>query len=45
MSSRSPAKAAKPVEQLTIHVDDTPQGGTLRIEWGTTSASAPFTVG
>jgi hypothetical protein len=38
-------KTSKPVEQLTIHVDDTPQGGTLRIEWGTTSASAPFTVG
>jgi hypothetical protein len=38
-------KTSKPVEQLTIHVDDTAQGGTLRIEWGTTSASAPFTVG
>ncbi len=38
-------KTSKPVEQLTIHVDDTPQGGTLRIEWGTTSGSVPFTVG
>ena len=34
----------KPVEQLTISIDDTPAGGTLRIEWGTTSASVPFTV-
>jgi hypothetical protein len=38
-------KTASPVEQLTISVDDTPAGGTLRIEWGTTSASIPFTVG
>jgi hypothetical protein len=38
-------KAAKPVEQLTISIDDTPAGGTLRIEWGTTSATIPFTVG
>jgi hypothetical protein len=45
---RAPMKATKlgsPVEQLEIHVDDTPAGGTLRIEWGTTSASIPFTVG
>jgi DUF2911 family protein len=34
-----------PVEQLTISIDDTAAGATLRIEWGTTSASAPFTVG
>jgi hypothetical protein len=33
------------VEQVTIAVDDTPAGATLRIEWGTTSASVPFTVG
>jgi Protein of unknown function (DUF2911) len=33
------------VEQLTISIDDTPAGGTLRIEWGGASASAPFTVG
>ena len=46
--SRTPmtvTKLAKPVEQLTISIDDTPQGGTLRIEWGTVSARAPFTVG
>jgi hypothetical protein len=35
----------KPVEQLTISVDDTATGGVLRIEWGTKSASVPFTVG
>jgi hypothetical protein len=38
-------KAGSPVEQLTLSVQDTPAGGTLRVEWGTTSASAPFTVG
>ena len=32
-------------EQLTYSIDDTSAGGTLRIEWGTTSASVPFTVG
>jgi hypothetical protein len=37
-------KTKTPVEQLTITIDDTATGGTLRIEWGTTSASAPFTV-
>ena len=45
---RTPMKVTKtkaPVEQLTISVDDTSSGGTLRVEWGTTSASAPFTVG
>jgi len=39
------AKAGKPVEQLTISIDDTPAGATLRIEWGTVSATAPFKVG
>jgi hypothetical protein len=39
------AKTAAPVEQLTISIDDTAAGGTLRIEWGSTSARAPFTVG
>ena len=39
------SKAKAPVEQLTISVDDTPAGGTLRIEWGSTSAQTPFTVG
>jgi hypothetical protein len=46
--SRAPitaTKLAKPVEQLTISIDDTPQGATLRIEWGSVSARAPFTVG
>jgi Protein of unknown function (DUF2911) len=38
-------KASTPVEQLTISVDDTPAGGVLRVEWGTASASVPFTVG
>jgi hypothetical protein len=38
------AKTAAPVEQLTISVDEAPGGGTLRIEWGTVSAKAPFTV-
>ncbi len=34
-----------PVEQVTISIDDTPDGATLRVEWGTTSVSAPFKVG
>jgi hypothetical protein len=34
-----------PVDLLTISIDDTPAGGTLRIEWGTLRASVPFTVG
>jgi hypothetical protein len=38
-------KSSKPVEQLTISIQDTPAGGTLRIEWGAASASVPFTVG
>ena len=38
-------KAAKPVEQLTISIDDTSNGATLRIEWGNVSATAPFKVG
>ena len=36
---------AKPGENLTISIDDTPAGGTLHIDWGATRASAPFTVG
>ena len=36
---------SSPVEQLTISVQDTPAGGTLSVEWGTTRASVPFTVG
>jgi hypothetical protein len=38
-------KASKPAELVTISIDDTPTGGTLRIEWGSVSATAPFTVG
>ena len=38
-------KTKTPVEQLTISVDDTAAGATLRIEWGTTSATANFKVG
>ena len=39
------SKTSSPVEQLTISIDDTAEGGTLRVEWGTVSASVPFTVG
>jgi hypothetical protein len=39
------AKTAAPVEQLTIAIEPAAGGGTLRVEWGTTSASVPFTVG
>ena len=39
------ARPAAPVEQLTISVDDSSAGAVLRIEWGTASASVPFTVG
>lgn len=38
-------KAAKPVEQLTISIDDTAAGATLRVEWGTVSATTPFKIG
>jgi len=37
-------KASAPAEQVTISIDDTPAGANLRIEWGTTSVTAPFTV-
>jgi len=37
--------AKTPAEQVTISIDDTPKGATLRVEWGTRSASIPFTVG
>src|SRR5215218_10166155 len=33
--------AKAPAEQLTISSDDTPKGGTLRVEWGSRSASIP----
>ncbi|MDR1989599.1 MAG: DUF2911 domain-containing protein [Acidobacteriaceae bacterium] len=39
------AKTSALVEQVTIGIDATPQGGTFRIEWGTTRAFVPFTVG
>ena len=39
------ATAPKAAEQLTISMTDTPSGGTLHIDWGTTRASIPFTVG
>jgi len=45
---RAPMKlgtAASPVEMVTISIDDTPAGATLRVEWGTKSATIPFTVG
>jgi hypothetical protein len=38
-------RTSSPVEQVTISIDDTPAGATLRVEWGTVSASIPFTVG
>jgi hypothetical protein len=38
-------KAPKPGENLTISIEDTAQGGMLHIDWGTTRASVPFTVG
>lgn len=39
------AKATAPAEQLNLTLQDTPTGGTLRIDWGTTTATVPFTVG
>jgi hypothetical protein len=39
------SKAASPVEQLTISIEDTPAGATLHVEWGSTRASIPFTIG
>ena len=34
-----------PATQLTIAIDSSATGGTLRVQWGTTGASVPFTVG
>ncbi|MEO8619685.1 MAG: DUF2911 domain-containing protein [bacterium] len=45
---KTPMKLGKtkaPVEQVTYLVDTTPTGATLRIEWGTQSATIPMTVG
>lgn len=39
-------KTSKLVENVTISIDDAPaNGAVLRIEWGTASATAPFTIG
>jgi hypothetical protein len=38
-------KLASPVEQVTYSIDTSATGGVLRIEWGTASASTPFTIG
>jgi hypothetical protein len=37
-------KTSAPVEQVTISIDPTATGGTLRIEWGSKSATTPFTI-
>lgn len=37
-------KTKTPVEQVTISIDDTAAGATLRIEWGATRATADFKV-
>lgn len=46
---RTPMKVGKtkaPVENVTISIDDVPgNSAVLRIEWGTTSVTAPFTIG
>ncbi len=34
-----------PVESMTFVIDETPGGGTLKVEWGTTSAAIDFKVG
>jgi hypothetical protein len=38
-------KLVKPVEQLTIEIDRVGVGQSLRVSWGTTSASVPFRIG
>jgi hypothetical protein len=38
-------QAKGPAEQVTWSIDDTPKGATLRLEWGSSSATVPFTVG
>jgi hypothetical protein len=45
---RAPMKLGKtsaPVEQVTYSIDKSASGGILRIEWGTTSVTTPFTIG
>ncbi|MCC7010523.1 MAG: DUF2911 domain-containing protein [Acidobacteria bacterium] len=39
------SKTSAPVEQLIIAIDDTPSGAAFRLEWGTTRATAAFTIG
>jgi hypothetical protein len=38
-------KVPKPDDRLTISIEDTKAGGMLHVDWGTTRASVPFTVG
>jgi hypothetical protein len=38
-------KVPKADERLTITIEDSAKGGMLHIDWGTTRASVPFTVG
>jgi hypothetical protein len=39
-------KTPKPVENVTISIDDAPgNSAALRIDWGTTSVTVPFTIG
>ncbi len=38
-------KAPAAAEQLTISIEDTAKGAMLHIDWGTTRASIPFTIG
>lgn len=38
------AKTAAPVELVTFHVEPGQSAGVLKVEWGTKSASIPFTV-
>jgi hypothetical protein len=45
---RAPMKLstnAKPVEPLTYAIEETPDGATLHIDWGTTRASIAFRIG
>jgi hypothetical protein len=37
-------KASKPVDQLTISIDDTASGAAVRVEWGSVRATTPFVV-
>jgi len=39
-------KTKGPVENVTISIDDAPgNSAAIRVEWGTVSATAPFTIG